>query len=211
MGITDLRSHIAIVPQDCVLFNDTVMYNIAYGAIREPDIQEIIDDKARGDQLIERIVPAAKRASIHKFIMEKNMGYWELVGERGLKLSGGEKQRVAIARALLKSTPIMCFDEATSALDTETEREVQKAINEVSQGSTTLIIAHRLSTVRECDKIIVMKLGEIVEQGSHDELLKMSDGYYKRLWEKQSEQQARMLAEAQEKEKAAKELEEALE
>lgn len=132
MRLADLRSHIAIVPQDCVLFNDTIMYNIAYGAIREKDIQSMIDDKEKGDALIERIVPAAKRASIHSFIMEKNMGYWELVGERGLKLSGGEKQRVAIARALLKKTPIMCFDEATSALDTETEREVQKAINEVS-------------------------------------------------------------------------------
>ena len=112
------------------------------------------------------------------------MGYWEQVGERGLKLSGGEKQRVAIARALLKQAPIMCFDEATSALDTETEREVQKAITEVSQGCTTLIIAHRLSTVRECDKIIVLKFGVIVETGSHEELLQIKDGYYKRLWEK---------------------------
>jgi len=101
-----------------VLFNDTVMYNIAYGGIRDKDIADIIDDKEQGDKLIERIVPSAKRASIHKFIMEKNRGYWEMVGERGLKLSGGEKQRVAIARALLKKTPIMCFDEATSALDT---------------------------------------------------------------------------------------------
>lgn len=125
MGIEDLRSHIAIVPQDCVLFNDSVMYNIAYGGIRDPEIQEIIDDKEKGLELIKKIAPAAKRAQIHKFIMEKAQGYWELVGERGLKLSGGEKQRVAIARALLKRTPIMCFDEATSALDTETERQVQ--------------------------------------------------------------------------------------
>jgi ABC-type transport system involved in Fe-S cluster assembly fused permease/ATPase subunit len=100
--------------------------------------------------------------------MEKQLGYWEKVGERGLKLSGGEKQRVAIARALLKHTPIMCFDEATSALDTQTEREVQDAINEVSKGSTTLIIAHRLSTVMDCDKIIVLKHGVIVEEGSHN-------------------------------------------
>ena len=113
MALSDLRSHIAIVPQDCVLFNDTVMYNIAYGAIRETDIQEMIDDPERSDELIYRIIPASKRASIHQFILEKQMGYWELVGERGLKLSGGEKQRVAIARALLKQTPIMCFDEAT--------------------------------------------------------------------------------------------------
>jgi ABC-type multidrug transport system fused ATPase/permease subunit len=122
MSTNDLRSNIAIVPQDCVLFNDTVMYNIAYGGIRDPEIQSIIDDKEKSDELIEKIIPAAKRASIHKFIMDKQRGYYEMVGERGLKLSGGEKQRVAIARALLKQTPIMCFDEATSALDTETER-----------------------------------------------------------------------------------------
>lgn len=128
MKIADLRSNIAIVPQDCVLFNDTVMYNIAYGGIRNAKIAEIIDDNDRATELIDMIVPAAKRASIHDFIMEKSLGYWELVGERGLKLSGGEKQRVAIARALLKQTPIMCFDEATSALDTETERQVQSAI-----------------------------------------------------------------------------------
>ena len=200
LSLNDLRNSIAIVPQDCVLFNDTVMYNIAYGGIRDTGIKEIIDDKSKGEELIRKIVPAAKRASIHKFIMMKNMGYWEMVGERGLKLSGGEKQRVAIARALLKKTPIMCFDEATSALDTETEREVQLAINEVSQGSTTLIIAHRLSTVRDCDKIIVLKHGIIVEEGPHDELLKKPDGYYRRLWEKQSEQQQKMQIEAAEKE-----------
>lgn len=170
----------------------------------------MIDDKDRGAELIERIVPAAKRAAIHSFIMEKNVGYWELVGERGLKLSGGEKQRVAIARALLKRTPIMCFDEATSALDTETERAVQAAIAEVSKGSTTLMIAHRLSTVRDCDIIIVLKHGAIVEQGSHDELLQMEDGYYRRLWNKQSEQQARMQREAEEKAKAQEEFEAAL-
>lgn len=103
--------------------------------------------------------------------MQKSKGYMEMVGERGLKLSGGEKQRVAIARALLKHTPIMCFDEATSALDTTTEKEIQKAINDVSKGSTTLMIAHRLSTVRDCDQIIVLKHGVIVEQGHHDELV----------------------------------------
>lgn len=103
------------------------------------------------------------RAQLHDFIMSKKLGYKEQVGERGLKLSGGEKQRVAIARALLKKTPIMCFDEATSSLDTSTEREIQKAINDVSKGSTTLIIAHRLSTVCNCDQIIVLKHGQIVE------------------------------------------------
>ena len=103
--------------------------------------------------------------------MKTNLGYYGRVGERGLKLSGGEKQRVAIARALLKTTPIMCFDEATSALDTETEKQVQESINAVSKGVTSLIIAHRLSTVKDCDKIIVLKFGVIVEQGSHDELV----------------------------------------
>mmetsp|Transcript_14338 Transcript_14338/g.24414 ORF Transcript_14338/g.24414 Transcript_14338/m.24414 type:complete len:212 (-) Transcript_14338:170-805(-) len=187
LKLNDLRGNIAIVPQDCVLFNDTVLYNIAYGGIRDAEIAKIIDDPKQSFQLIEKIIPAAKRASIHKFIMEKQRGYYELVGERGLKLSGGEKQRVAIARALLKKTKIMCFDEATSALDTETEKQVQQAINEVSEGSTTLIIAHRLSTVRDCDKIIVLKYGVIVEEGSHDELIAKEDGYYRRLWEKQSE------------------------
>lgn len=124
MRLMDLRGLIAIVPQDCVLFNETVLYNIAYGAISNPDIASKLDDETKSEELIKDIIPAAKRASIHKFIMEKKMGYWEFVGERGLKLSGGEKQRVAIARALLKKTPIMCFDEATSALDTETERQV---------------------------------------------------------------------------------------
>ena len=184
MRLEELRSNIAIVPQDCVLFNDTITYNIAYGAIREKDIMSKIDDPTKQEELIRRSIPAAKRAQIHDFVMERNAGYHELVGERGLKLSGGEKQRVAIARALLKRTPIMCFDEATSALDTETERSVQAAINEVSQGSTSLIIAHRLSTVRDCDKIIVLKHGQIVEEGPHDDLLKIEGGYYARLWNK---------------------------
>jgi ATP-binding cassette subfamily B protein len=187
MKITDLRSMIAIVPQDCVLFNDTVMYNIAYGGVRDEHIKELLDhleDEDRASELIKTIIPASKRAQIHDFVMAKSKEYKELVGERGLKLSGGEKQRVAIARALLKKTPIMCFDEATSALDTETEREIQKAINEVSRGSTTLMIAHRLSTVSNCDIIIVLKHGVIVEQGSHDELLRKNDGHYKKLWEK---------------------------
>ena len=186
MHIDDLRRNIAIVPQDCVLFNDTIRYNIGYGGVNDPEIKQLINDPEKKDELDNFIIPAAKRAQIHGFVQEKHKGYDEKVGERGLKLSGGEKQRVAIARALLKSTPIMCFDEATSALDTETEREIQKSIDEVSKDSTSLIIAHRLSTVRNADKIIVLKLGVIVEQGSHDELLEMENGYYKRLWEKQS-------------------------
>lgn len=129
MRLRDLRNHIGIVPQDCVLFNDTILYNIAYGALNDPMISKIIDDPNKADDLLELIVPAAKRSSIHPLVMKTNLGYFAKVGERGLKLSGGEKQRVAIARALLKQTPIMMFDEATSALDTETEKQVQEAIN----------------------------------------------------------------------------------
>lgn len=124
MKVNDLRSQIAIVPQDCVLFNDTIMYNIGYGGVRDPQIKQLLDSKDRQEELIEFIKPTAIRAQIHDFVMAKGKGYSELVGERGLKLSGGEKQRVAIARALLKKTPIMCFDEATSALDTATEKEI---------------------------------------------------------------------------------------
>lgn len=141
--------------------------------------------------------------------MEKQRGYWEKVGERGLKLSGGEKQRVAIARALLKAAPIMCFDEATSALDTETEKQVQEAINEVSEGGTSIMIAHRLSTVRDCDKIIVLKYGKIVEEGSHDELIEKEDGYYQKLWFQQGKQAERKKREMEEKETAEKALKEA--
>lgn len=141
-------------------------------------------------------------------MQEKHKKYSERVGERGLKLSGGEKQRVAIARALLKRTPIMCFDEATSALDTETEREIQKAIDEVSKGATSIIIAHRLSTVRNADIIIVLKHGVIVEQGSHNELLSVERGHYKSLWEKQNQddelqRQRERLRAAEEEELAA--------
>jgi ATP-binding cassette subfamily B protein len=191
MKITDLRSLIGIVPQDCVLFNDTVRYNIAYGAIQDKEFRKHVLDttdesKAKVD---ERIIPASEKAQFHQFIEMKAKGYEETVGERGLKLSGGEKQRVAIARALLKKTPIMLFDEATSALDTETEREVQAAINDVAKDSTSIIIAHRLSTIQDCDKIIVLKYGNIIEEGSHDELLQKENGHYRELWSKQSDQQ----------------------
>lgn len=155
------------------------MYNIAYGAVNDPQIKQMLDDSKREEELIEAIKPSAMRSQIHEFVMSKAKNYREKVGERGLKLSGGEKQRVAIARALLKNTPIMCFDEATSALDTATEREIQRSIEEVSRGSTSLMIAHRLSTVRNCDMIIVLKHGQIVEQGTHDNLLNIPDGQYR--------------------------------
>lgn len=157
------------------------------------------------EMLKEKILPASKRAQIHEFIEKKNKGYQEVVGERGLKLSGGEKQRVAIARALLKSTKIMCFDEATSALDTETEKLVQEAIDDISKDSTSLMIAHRLSTIRNCDIIIALKHGVIMEQGSHNELLGIQGGYYKQLWEKQAESKE---IELQQKQELAKLLEE---
>ena len=146
-----------------MLFNDTALYNIAYGGVKDPLIKGLCDDPSKSDELETLITPASKRSQIHEYIVQKNDKYATMVGERGLKLSGGEKQRVAIARALLKKTKIMCFDEATSALDTETERLVQEAIEKVSKGSTSLMIAHRLSTVRNCDKIIALKHGVIVE------------------------------------------------
>ena len=203
MTLNDLRSQIAIVPQDCVLFNDTVKYNIAYGGVKDPEFKKMMEDPERDEELMEHIVRVAKKAQIHDFISSKEKKYDELVGERGLKLSGGEKQRVAIARALLKKTPIMCFDEATSSLDTQTEKEIQTAINEVSRDSTTLIIAHRLSTIRDCDWIIVLKMGQIMEEGTHEQLYE-ADGLYRKLWDRQSEQREREV-----KEKVEKELEEA--
>ena len=147
-----LRAAIGIVPQDTVLFNDTVRYNIAYGRIgaSEAEIRE-----------------AARLAQIDKFIVELPQGYDAMVGERGLKLSGGEKQRVAIARTILKNPPILLLDEATSALDTGTEREIQGALSDVSRGRTTLVIAHRLSTVIDADEILVLDHGQIIERGRH--------------------------------------------
>lgn len=166
-----LRSVIGIVPQDTVLFNDTVKYNIAYGRIgaNEADIKD-----------------AARLAQIDKFIVDLPMGYDSMVGERGLKLSGGEKQRVAIARTILKNPPILLLDEATSALDTGTEREIQSALNEVSRNRTSLVIAHRLSTVVDADEILVLDHGQIIERGRHSELLAL-DGHYASMWNKQRE------------------------
>jgi ATP-binding cassette subfamily B protein len=166
-----LRAAIGIVPQDTVLFNDTVRYNIAYGRIgaNEAEIKE-----------------AARHAQIDKFIGELPLGYDSMVGERGLKLSGGEKQRVAIARTILKNPPILLLDEATSALDTGTEREIQSALNEVSRDRTTLVIAHRLSTVVDADEILVLDHGRIIERGRHDALV-AAGGHYAAMWNKQKE------------------------
>ena len=211
MKISDLRANIAIVPQDCILFNDTMRYNVAYGGVKDKQFSEMIDDEDQREELLEQLHKTTKKAQIYDFIQSKELQYEEIVGERGLKLSGGEKQRVAIARALLKSCPIMLFDEATSALDTITEKEIQSAISEASQNSSTLIIAHRLSTIQDCDKIIVLKNGMVHEEGSHDELYEKG-GEYKMLWDKQSEQkeyeELKKIDELKRKEEREKELEE---
>ena len=167
-----LRQAIAIVPQDTVLFNDTIFYNIQYG---------------RPDASREEVYAAAQAAQLHDFIESLPEGYEARVGERGLKLSGGEKQRVAIARALLKNPPIMIFDEATSALDSKTEQAIQGSVDAAARGRTTLIIAHRLSTVMNADEILVMGQGRIIERGHHDELL-AAGGAYARMWALQKQE-----------------------
>ena len=161
---------IGVVPQDTVLFNDTVYYNIAYGRPEAPR---------------EELIAAAKAAKIHDFIMSLPEGYETKVGERGLKLSGGEKQRVGIARTILKNPPILLLDEATSALDTQTERDIQESLKEMGQGRTVITIAHRLSTIADADRIVVLEKGEIVEEGRHEALL-AHGGRYAAMWARQS-------------------------
>ena len=166
-----LRAAIGVVPQDTVPFNDTIYYNIAYG---------------RPDASREEVEQAARLARIHDFIVALPQGYEATVGERGLKLSGGEKQRVAIARTILKDPRILLFDEATSALDTRTEQEIQRSLEEVSRGRTTVVIAHRLSTVINADEIVVLDRGRVVERGRHGDLL-ARNGLYADMWSRQQE------------------------
>lgn len=174
-----LHAQIGVVPQDTVLFNDTVLYNIAYG---------------RPEASRSEIEAAAKAAKIHDFIMELPEGYETQVGERGLKLSGGEKQRVGIARTLLKNPPILLLDEATSALDSQTERDIQDSLSEMGQGRTVITIAHRLSTIVDADEIVVLEAGVIVEKGTHEELLEHG-GRYAAMWARQaSEEEPQALA-----------------
>jgi ABC-type polar amino acid transport system ATPase subunit len=168
-----LRAAIGIVPQDTVLFNDTIYYNILYGR----------PSASRDD-----VEQAARAAHIHELIVSLPDGYESQVGERGLKLSGGEKQRVAIARALLKNPAILIFDEATSALDSKSEKAIQAELDRIAVGRTTLTIAHRLSTVMDADEILVMDAGRIVERGSHAALLALQ-GHYAQMWQLQQQQQ----------------------
>ena len=179
-----LRRAIGMVPQDTVLFNDTVRYNIRYG---------------RPDATDEEVEQAAKLSQIHKFVTSLPKGYDSMVGERGLKLSGGEKQRVSIARTILKAPPILILDEATSALDSLTEQEIQTALKNVSRNRTTLVIAHRLSTIIEADEIIVLEKGMIAERGTHTALLRKK-GLYSTMWnrQQQADEARRKLAEVAE-------------
>jgi subfamily B ATP-binding cassette protein MsbA len=169
VALRDLRSQIAIVTQETVLFNDTIRNNIAVG---------------HPGSTAEEITTAATHAYAHDFIMEKPQGYDTQIGERGVSLSGGQRQRVAIARAILKNAPILILDEATSALDTESERAIQSALDELMRNRTTIVVAHRLSTVQNADKIVVLSEGRIVEQGTHSELLQLG-GQYKKLYDLQ--------------------------
>ena len=166
-----LRNSLSLVPQDPILFHRPLIENIRY---------------ARQDATDEEVIHAAKLAHAHEFIEKLSHGYQTMVGERGIKLSGGERQRVAIARAILKNAPILILDEATSSLDSESEMLIQDALSTLMKGRTTIVVAHRLSTIMAMDRIVVIKDGLIIEEGKHEELIKANQGMYQKLWEIQA-------------------------
>jgi subfamily B ATP-binding cassette protein MsbA len=170
LTLKNLREHISLVSQDVVLFNDTIANNLRYGQLRKHTPDEIL--------------AAAEAAHVLEFAKEMPNGLETMVGDRGVLLSGGQRQRIAIGRALLKDAPVLILDEATSSLDTQSERRIQEALNELMKNRTTLVIAHRLSTVEKADRIIVLDAGRIVEMGSHQELLSL-DGQYAALYRMQ--------------------------
>jgi ATP-binding cassette, subfamily B, bacterial len=165
--LDSLREHISFVPQEPILFHRSLMENIRYG---------------RRDATDDEVIAAAKLAHCDEFISGLTQGYDTLVGERGIKLSGGERQRIAIARAILKNAPILILDEATSSLDSESEHLIQDALDTLMKGKTVIVIAHRLSTIRKMDRIIVLEQGSVLEEGTHDSLLKQETSLYKKLW-----------------------------
>jgi ATP-binding cassette subfamily B protein len=171
VDLKDLRANISVVPQEAYLFHGTIRDNIAYG---------------RPDAPFDDVMEAARGANAHDFIMRLSDGYDTHVGERGTKLSGGERQRISIARAILDDPRILILDEATSAVDTESEVAIQTALDRLMMGRTTLAIAHRLSTVKNADKLVVMEQGRIVEEGTHEELITLEDGLYRRLVDMQT-------------------------
>jgi ATP-binding cassette subfamily B protein len=162
-----LRENISLVPQDPILFHRTLMENIRYGRFDATDTE---------------VIEASKLAFCDKFIDKLHDGYATYVGERGIKLSGGERQRVAIARAILRNSPILILDEATSSLDSESEKYIQESLDRLTENKTVLVIAHRLSTIKEVDRIVVLDKGKIIEDGTHQELIKKKNGVYSRLW-----------------------------
>jgi ATP-binding cassette subfamily B protein len=166
-----LREHISLIPQDTSLFHRSLMENIRYGDLTASD---------------EAVIEASKKAHCHEFIQELEFGYNTLVGERGIKLSGGQRQRIAIARAILKNAPILILDEATSSLDSITEKYIQDGLNYLMKNRTTIVIAHRLSTLSNMDRILVFKEGQIIEDGTHQSLLANNSGHYAQLWNMQA-------------------------
>jgi ATP-binding cassette subfamily B protein len=170
-----LHDSIGVIPQESILFHRNIIENISYGN----------KENLTKNQLLEKVIDCSKKASADKFIMKMPENYYSQVGERGVKLSGGQRQRISIARAFFKNAPILILDEATSQLDSVTENIIQESLKNLMENKTTLVIAHRLSTLQMMDRIIVFNKGKIVEDGTHDELIKMN-GYYNQLWSAQS-------------------------